>query len=195
MAKIIEKLKNIPLIKNGLRWYRYRNYKVGRWTYGVPEVVSWDQGTKLEIGSFCSISKGVKILLGGEHRTDWISTFPFNLLWEEAKDIPGHPSTKGDVIIENDVWIGTDSIILSGIRIGNGSVVGARSVVTKDVPPYAIVAGNPAKVIRYRFEERVIEELLKIRWWEWEDEKIARFIPELLSDNINVFIEKARNIT
>ncbi len=193
MASLMHKLTRIPAVRDLLRSLRYRGYKVGRWTYGVPEVVTWKQGTRLEIGAFCSISKGVKILLGGEHHTDWASTFPFNMFWEQTRTITGHPTTKGDVIIENDVWIGTDAIILSGVRIGNGAVIGARAVVSKDVPPYAIVAGNPARIIRYRFEENVIAELLEIQWWNWDDEKIAEFVPELMSADITHFIDKARS--
>jgi acetyltransferase-like isoleucine patch superfamily enzyme len=107
-----------------------------------------NEGTTLEIGAFCSIASGVKIFLGGEHRVDWVTTYPFNALWEQSSHFKGHPKSKGDVIIGNDVWIGFESVILSGIKIGDGAVVGTRSVVTQDIPPSAIIFGNCAKVLR-----------------------------------------------
>ena len=143
----------------------------------------------LKIGKFCSIANDVQIFLGGNHRIDWITTYPFSVLnsWPEAKDIKGHPCTKGDVIIGNDVWIGRKTLILSGVTIGDGAIVGARSVVTKDVAPYSIVAGNPAKLIRKRFDEKTIEKLLEIKWWDWNLEKIKKNLPLLLSNNIEQF--------
>lgn len=102
----------------------------------------------------------------------------------------GHPSCKGNIIIQNDVWIGAKSTIMSGVKISNGSVVGAGSVVTKDVPPYAIVAGNPAKVVKYRFTEEQIEKLLSIAWWNWDEQKIKDNAMDMWCDNINDFINK-----
>src|SRR5208283_2957437 len=103
---------------------------------------------------FCSIAPNrVTIVLGGQHRPDWVSSYPFNDLFIEFKRFKGSPVSKGDVIIGNDVWIGLDAVILSGIKIGDGAVIGSNALVTKDVPPYAIVGGNPAKLIRYRFDE------------------------------------------
>lgn len=162
----------------------------GRGSYGAPEVVSWGEGARLKIGQFCSIANGVTILLGGEHRVDWVTTYPFSFLWPQvAGHIKGHPKTKGDVIIGNDVWIGTGALILSGVTIGDGAVVGAHAVVTKNVPPYAIVGGNPAKIIRYRFDEYTIQKLLAISWWNWPDQKIAVAMEFLLSNDINTFIK------
>lgn len=126
----------------------------------------------------------------GEHRTDWVTTFPFNVFLNEAKNISGHPKTKGDVSIGSDVWIGMDCTISSGVKIGHGAVVGAGAVVTKNVPPYAIVAGNPAAVVRYRFDESVIEALLKIEWWNWNDDTIKNSVSLLLSSQIGEFIDK-----
>jgi serine acetyltransferase len=100
----------------------------------------------------------------------------------------GHPSCKGDIIIENDVWIGAKSTIMSGVKIRNGAIVGACSVVTKDVPPYAIVAGNPAKVVKYRFTEEQIEKLLSIEWWDWDEQKIRDNAMLMWSSNIDEFI-------
>jgi chloramphenicol O-acetyltransferase type B len=170
---------------------RYPQYEIGRNTYGKPRIYSWEEGATFRIGAFCSIASGVKIYLGGEHRIDWVTTYPFNVLWEKAKHIKGHPKTKGDVIIGNDVWIGAGAAILSGVTIGDGAVIGTNAVVAKDVPHYAIVAGNPARIVRKRFNEETIHHLLKIRWWEWEDKKIEKFIPLLLDRDIEKFLKVA----
>ena len=166
----------------------------GRYTYGPqPNVRSWVEGTHYSIGSFCSIADNLTIFLGGNHRVDWISTYPFPAFsnnFPEAGGIGGFVATKGNVVIENDVWIGSDVTILSGVTIGNGAVVGAKSVVAKNVEPYAIVAGNPARLIRYRFDAQTREKLLKIRWWNWPIEKIRKNVHWLCSLNIDKFVEK-----
>lgn len=171
-----------------------KNIFIGEYTYGNPQVFYWGENAKLVIGNFCSIAENVKIFLGGEHRTDWITTYPFsalefNKIWPEAANIKGHPKTKGDVIIGNDVWIGYSAIILSGVTIGDGAVIGAGSVVTKNVPPYTIVAGNPARPIRKRFPQKVINKLLKIKWWFWPIKKIKKHIPLLCSNNIKEILK------
>ncbi|MER3446528.1 MAG: hypothetical protein C4291_06635 [Candidatus Dadabacteria bacterium] len=166
-------------------------YQVGRSTYGEPIVLSWNEGTTLTIGSFCSIADGVVIFLGGEHRTDLITTFPFNVFHESAKHIKAHPISKGDVVIGNDVWIGRGAVILSGVHVGNGAVIGAEAVVARDVPPYAIVVGNPARVVSYRFTPQQIEQLEQIAWWSWTDEEIERAMPLLLSNDIEAFLKFA----
>jgi acetyltransferase-like isoleucine patch superfamily enzyme len=160
-------------------------YAVGRWTYGEPEVLHWGEPATLKVGAFCSIAKGVTIFLGGNHRIDWITTFPFPVKWESAKHIPGHPATRGDVVIGNDVWIGDGATVLSGVHIGDGAVVGARAVVTSDVPPYGIVAGNPAQLVRTRFSADEIATLQRIAWWNWDDEKINEAMPLLLAGDIS----------
>jgi acetyltransferase-like isoleucine patch superfamily enzyme len=165
-------------------------YIIGDHTYGKPRVVSRGEGTSLMIGKYCSIATDVIIFLGSEHRTEWISTYPFPLLWNEAESIKGHPSTKGDVVIGNDVWIGFGATILSGVTIGDGAAIGACSVVTRNVPSYAIVGGNPAQVIRYRFDEETIQKLLRIKWWDWPDEKVKENVHLICSDSIHSFIEK-----
>jgi len=165
-------------------------YKIGAHTYGRPKVISWEEGTSLKIGKYCSIGPEVTIFLGSEHRTDWVSTYPFPFFWEEARSIPGHPSTKGDVIIGNDVWIGFGVSLLSGVTVGDGAAVGACSVVTRDVPPYAIAAGNPVQVIRYRFDEETIRKLLQIKWWDWPDEKVKENVRFICSDSMQSFITK-----
>lgn len=171
---------------------KYANYSIGRFTYGEPLVLGWDEGATLTIGSFCSIATDATILLGGNHRGDWVTTFPFNILFDDFRHILGHPATRGDVIIGNDVWIGMGALILSGISIGDGAIIAARSVVTKNVEPYTVVGGNPARKIKARFADETIEKLLGIKWWEWDIEKIRTGIPYLLSTDIQKFIETSK---
>lgn len=181
---------------NGLRELatipEFQQYKIGRGTYGRPRVLSWGEGATLKIGSFTSIAEGVEILLGGEHRPDWVTTYPFNELWDCARGHKGHPMTRGDVVIGSDVWIGRGALIRSGVQIGDGAVIGARSVVTRSVTPYTVVAGNPAREVRLRFSPRVIEALLEIRWWDWPDECIVEAMPLLLSDDLDGFVRTYR---
>jgi len=152
---------------------------IGRFTYGFESsiVKQWNEGAALNIGNFCSIAKNVTFMLGGNHRVDWITTYPFGLIFQQEliKDpIIGHPFTNGDINIGNDVWIGSDVAILSGVNIGNGAVIGTRSLVTKDVKPYEIVGGNPAKHIKFRFHPLIIDELLQIKWWDLNIEIIRK---------------------
>ncbi len=163
---------------------RYAKYEIGDWTYGAPRVLSWRQDATLKIGRFCAIADGVTILLGGDHRVDWITTYPLYILFGKEKTFPGFIRSKGDVVIGNDVWIGRDALILSGVAIGNGAIVAARSVVTEDVAPYSIVAGNPARHIKFRFNEGVREDLTRIAWWDWPMAKIEENWPFLLSSDI-----------
>lgn len=167
---------------------RYARYPIGRGTYGWPRIVDAGEGATVSIGAFCSIAKGVKIMLGGEHHTEWVTTYPFSVLWPAARPIAGHPKTKGDVIIGNDVWLGEDALILSGVQIGDGAVVAARSVVVKNVEPYTIVGGNPARVIRKRFSDDIITHLLAAAWWDWPIDEIERALPLLLSPNLDAFL-------
>ncbi len=169
---------------------RYSKYSIGKFTYGDPEVRYGQEQATLTIGKFCSIADNVIIFLGGDHRQDWVTTFPFNWFLKEFSYIKGGAATKGNVIIGNDVWIGTHVLILSGVKIGDGAVVGASSVVTKDVDPYAIVAGNPARTIGMRFDQETISHLLKIKWWDWDIQRIKDNIPFLLSDKLKKFIDK-----
>lgn len=156
----------------------------GRWTYGTTNVsvFEWGEGAALRIGAFCSLAKNVTILLGGNHRTDWITTFPFGSAFpREISDtpVPGHPATGGDVIIGSDVWIGQGVTILSGVTIGDGAVLATNSTVVRNVAPYEIVGGNPAKSIRKRFDDEIIALLLELRWWELPIDDIRQLIPQL----------------
>jgi len=144
---------------------------VGRFTYDMENisVVEYGEGASLKIGSFCSIASSVTIFLGGNHRLDWITTFPFGHVFQEelgGEDIKGHPATNGDVIIGNDVWIGRGATIMSGVTIGDGAVIAANAHVVKNVMAYEIVGGNPAKVIRNRFSNEIKALLLKLAWWD-----------------------------
>jgi virginiamycin A acetyltransferase len=127
-------------------------------------------GDKLRIGRFCALARGVKFIMNGaNHQMSGISTYPFSIFaagWESAQPKPGELPYKGDTVIGNDVWIGYDVLVMPGVTIGDGAIVAARSVVTADVPPYAIVGGNPAKVLRKRFDDETIARLLAIRWWD-----------------------------
>lgn len=179
--------------RNALRMERQRRYKpymIGRYSYGTPEVLFASSGANLIIGQFCSIANEVKIFLGGEHRTDWITTYPFPAMMTEAVDFKGHPATKGDVVIGNDVWIGSGAVILSGVKVGDGAVVGANCVVARDVPSYAVVSGNPAQLVRMRFSESQINQLLQIAWWNWPIDKILDQLPVLLSGDTDLFIDR-----
>ncbi|APY12841.1 chloramphenicol acetyltransferase [Seonamhaeicola sp. S2-3] len=145
-------------------------------------------GDKLVIGKFCMIASGVQFIMnGGNHLTESISAFPFAIFggdWEGAMRGKSYP-LKGDIIIGNDVWIGHDATIMAGVKIGDGAIIASKSVVTKNVEPYAIVGGNPAKLIRKRFEEEKIEELLRLQWWNWNIKKITANVQYLTGKNVD----------
>jgi acetyltransferase-like isoleucine patch superfamily enzyme len=169
------------------------NIFIGNYTYGMPQILIYDSNSSLIIGKFCSFGGDIKIYLGGNHRTDWISTYPFNSFKfafpEFHNRIKGHPQSKGDVIIGNDVWVGNNSIILSGVSVGDGAVIGANSVVTKTIGAYEIWAGNPARFIRKRFDDEKINFLTKIAWWNWEIKKIKENVLLLNNDNVEEFFK------
>lgn len=172
---------------------RGSNLEIGEHTYGKPEIFQYGEKSRLCIGRYCSISTDVRIFLGGNHRVDWVTTYPFPVIresWPEASCIPGHPSSKGDVVIGNDVWIGLGATILSGVTIGDGAVIGAQSVVTRDVPPYRIAAGNPITIVGQRFDDETIRRLLEIRWWNWPEDKIVKYIDILCSNRVDVLLEQ-----
>lgn len=145
---------------------------------------------KLIIGRFCSIACGAKfIFTSANHTLKSLSTYPFPLFWEEyglaQKDVTQAWDNKGDIIIGNDVWIGYEAVIMSGVHIGNGAIIGTRAVVTKDVEPYTIVGGVPAKPIKKRFKDETIEKLQAICWWGWDKEKVREKINDIMCGNID----------
>lgn len=154
-------------------------------------------GDKLIIGKFCAIGSNVQFIMNGaNHRMDGISTYPFNIFggeWTKVEPSKENLPYKGDTIIENDVWIGYNATIMPGIRVGNGAIIAANSTVTKDVEPYTIVGGNPARVIKKRFSDVDTETLLKIAWWDWDIKKITMALPHIVKGDIQVlenFIDK-----
>lgn len=165
----------------GLGW------RIGAHSYGVPEVRWLGEPARLAIGKFCSIADNVKIFLGNDHRIDWVTTYPFSNIdvWPEGHGIEGHPATRGDVVIGNDVWLASGCTILSGVTIGDGAVIAAHAVVRHDVEPYAIVVGNPGQSVRKRFDAATIDKLLEMRWWDWPEADIRAAIPLLLSSDVD----------
>ncbi len=145
---------------------------------------------KLVIGRFCSIACGAKFLFNSaNHALGSLSTYPFPIFFEEwglpVEDIPAAWDNKGDIVVGNDVWIGYEAVTLAGVTIGDGTIIGTRAVVTKDVPPYTIVGGVPAKPIRKRFDEDTIARLLELRWWDWPEERIAQNIQAIQAGRLD----------
>ncbi|WP_097084249.1 MULTISPECIES: CatB-related O-acetyltransferase [unclassified Pseudomonas] len=185
------RIRELPKIQRGAEKLRelYPSYTFGDGTYGGLEVHDWDQGATLKVGAYTSIAGGVKVLLGGHHRTDWISSYPFPMQLKHLGHIKDYSGTHGDVIIGNDCWICSDVMILSGVSIGDGAVVAAGAVVTRDVAPYSIVGGNPARHIRWRFPEEHQAILLKSQWWSWPEEEIIACAELLCSDDFERFAQ------
>lgn len=196
LASLKKRLRK-PEVPKFYRWQvkfreRYPDFSIGVGTYGMPEVHDWNQGTSLAIGAYSSIADDVHVFLGGNHRTDWVSSYPFPDYLDEAHGITGQITSKGSVTIGNDVWLGSGSLILSGITVGDGAVVAARAVVTRDVPPYAIVAGNPARIINWRFDEATRTAMLATAWWSWPEAEIRQIVHLLCSPDVGAFLEYAR---
>lgn len=145
-------------------------------------------GDKLIIGKFCALATGVKFIMNGaNHKISGFSTYPFYIFgngWERVAPQPDELPFKGDIVIGNDVWIGYGTVIMPGVKIGDGAIVAAKSIVTKDVSPYTVVGGNPAYLLRKRFSDETIELLLKISWWNWDIEKITRNLEKIVSADI-----------
>ncbi len=177
------------------------NIQIGDYTYYDDPVdptgfeknnvlFNWPEfGDKLIIGKFCSIACGTQFIMGASnHRISSVTTYPFNVfggVWEA--NTPPHLSQlpfKGDTVVGNDVWFGRECVIMPGVKIGDGAIVAARSVVTKDVEPYSLVAGNPARLVKKRFDDEMIELLLKLKWWDFAPEKLAGILPLLCSDDL-----------
>ena len=158
-------------------------------------IITWSDEYQINVGKYTSIGRDCDFFLHSNHRPDWITTS--SQLWgpvtNEIAELHmkmGHPSCKGNIDIGNDVWIGAKSTIMSGVKIGDGAVIGARTMVTKDVPPYSIVVGNPGRIIKYRFNEDQVQKLLKIKWWDWTEDRIKTEATDMWSDKIDEFIER-----
>jgi virginiamycin A acetyltransferase len=172
-------------------------YAIGAYSYGRPKVRFPESGAKLTIGRYCSIADKVEILLGGNHRTDWASTYPFAAmagLWPGVDAPADYHAGRGGVTIGNDVWLGSGAMILSGVTIGHGAVVGARAVVARDVPPYAIVAGNPGRLLRRRFEQATVSALLDAAWWDLPPEDVRPLVPLLQSERVDELVAAVRRV-
>ncbi len=145
-------------------------------------------GDRLIIGRFCALARGAKFIMNGaNHRLAGFSSYPFGIFgngWEPAAPGPGELPFKGDTVVGNDVWIGFDALVMPGVTIGHGAIVAARAVVTRDVPAYAVVGGNPARIIRMRFSDEVIARLLDIAWWDWPIEQVTRHLRAIVSADI-----------
>lgn len=169
-----------------------KQFDIGRYSWGHLTVANRNSGCHLTIGRYCSFAFGVEVFLGGEHRADYVSTYRFGKYppfdeWYQ----PGFETAvaRGDVTIGNDVWVGRGAMILSGVTLGDGVIVGAGSVVRQSAPPYAIVVGNPARVAGFRFPAEQIEALLRIKWWEWNDERLVESLGLMMSDDVQTFID------
>ena len=165
---------------------------IGEYTYGDFDLHWWGEN-HVNIGNFCSIGGNNKLYLGGNHKINNVTTYPFgnsNGLCASEIGVDGllANTSKGNITIGSDVWFGDNCVIMSGITIGHGAVIANSAVVTKDVPPYAIVGGNPAKIIKYRFNDQIIKELLAIAWWDWSNEKINDMKSYIFNTDINQFI-------
>ncbi|AZO94602.1 Vat family streptogramin A O-acetyltransferase [Halocella sp. SP3-1] len=201
-----EKLKTVCYISN---LPDRPNVEIGEYTYYSDNKKSPEKfydyiehhyeflGDKLIIGKFCAIAEGIKFIMNGaNHKMDGITTYPFNIFaggWEEFTPTVEQLPFKGDTVIGNDVWIGQNVTIMPGIEVGDGAIIAAGSIVTKDVSPYTIVGGNPARVIKKRFSEETIEILLELKWWDWDIEKISRninFLTNMDIDALKEFLDK-----
>jgi acetyltransferase-like isoleucine patch superfamily enzyme len=167
---------------------------IGKYTYGKPIIHFENKYANISIGKFCSIGQNLNIYLGGEHYTKYVSTYPFGYMYNNIFRLDkqyDEKFTKGNVTIGNDVWIADNVTIMSGITIGDGSIIANNSHVVKNVEPYSIVGGNPAKFIKYRFTQEQISKLLQIKWWDWADQKINSHVTLLHETNIDNFIQNA----
>ena len=167
---------------------------VGAHTYGDYRVrVGPGEPARLQIGAYCSIGAGAQFSIGGNHRTDWVSTYPFRVRWAmPGAYADGHPPPERDIVVGSDVWIGSEALILPGVTIGDGAVVGARAVVARDVRPYAIVVGSPAREVRRRFGDEHVQALLELRWWDWPEERGRANVELLCSPDVEALIALGR---
>lgn len=172
--------------------------EIGRHTYGPIDFdltfPMFTEGARTTVGAFCSIHAEARILGGGEHRIDTVTSFPIKArLFDPAERNAAESVDRGPTVIGNDVFIGLGAIVLAGVTIGDGAVVGAGAVVTKSVPPYAVVVGNPARVVRHRFAPQTIERLLAVGWWEFSDDQLEALLPWFAGD-VDAFLDKVESL-
>ena len=175
---------------------RYPNYSIGIASYGMPIVHDNHEGSTLKIGAYCSIASNVQIFLGGQHRTNWVSSYPFPFFFAmdaSYKEKYVYGGSRGDVIIGNDVWLCANCIILSGVTIGHGAVIANGAVVSRDVAPYSVMAGNPASQIKWRFDEETRNALLTSGWWDWSQSEILHVLDKLMSEDLTGFLAYAKS--
>jgi acetyltransferase-like isoleucine patch superfamily enzyme len=174
-------------------WRLKRSGRVvwGEGSAGVPTIRDYTYDhSRLVVGNYASVAAGSVIMLGGYHAIDFVTTYPHRIMMGLAgAGEDGFPMLRGDTRIGSDAWIGTGSLVMSGVTIGDGAVVAAGAVVMRDVPPFAVVAGNPARPVRYRFAEPQREALLRIRWWDWPRERVIEAVPLLASTEVDRCIE------
>jgi len=174
---------------------RYPNYVIGEASYGMPIVHDNYESTSLKIGAYCSIASNVQIFLGGQHRSNWASNYPFPFFFEmdaKYREEYTREGSRGDVIIGSDVWLCANCIILSGVTIGHGAIVANGAVISRDVPPYAVMAGNPAKQIKWRFDEITRNSLLEAAWWEWPKSEVKQILDKICSADLTDFLNYAK---
>ena len=167
----------------------------GKHTYGQEFVIIGTEAALKgsSVGKYCSLAENIQLIARGSHMIDWVTTYPFHNIWN-MKDVPLHDLPHyAPITIGNDVWIAANVKIKQGVTIGDGAILATECFVTKDVPPYAMVGGNPAKIIKYRFTEKQIKDLLEIRWWDWEDGKVKENVPLLVQGDIDKFIKTSKN--
>jgi acetyltransferase-like isoleucine patch superfamily enzyme len=162
------------------------------YSYGIENVNVWNYSHNVGFkhGKYCSFGNNINVILVG-HNVNLITSYPFGTIHQDVFPFSNqfHPVIKGDVVVGNDVWIGQGSTIMMGIKIGDGAIIAANSHVVKDVEPYSIVGGNPAKVLKKRFTDEQIQKLLEIKWWDWTEEKINKALPYLCNPDINYFLD------
>jgi probable biosynthetic protein (TIGR04098 family) len=181
-------------LRRRLAYYVARHgFEIGDYSIGAPAIRTFGDTARLKVGRYCSIAAGATFILGGHHRTDTVTTFPLGLAFGALRR-EEFPTSRGDIVVGSDVWIAANATILSGITIGDGAIVGAGAVVIHDVPPYALVFGNPARVLRKRFPDKTIATLLELRWWELDAAQVQELRPLLQSDDISGFVAACRKM-